>query len=115
MREADGSFSNGGLRAGAFRGYADYMQTVEFSTQLAALLALARGRRTAMMCAEAVPEECHRSLIADALVARKVVVEHIFGGGETRRHTLTTAAHVDGTRVTYPPTQTELGIAPAEE
>jgi uncharacterized protein (DUF488 family) len=113
MRDPDGSFTNAGLRAGAFRAYADYMQTVEFNSQLAALLAIARERRTAIMCAEAVPEDCHRSLIADALVARKVAVEHILGVDETRRHALRSTARVDGTRVTYPAAQTELGIKPA--
>ncbi len=111
MREPDGSPTNAGLRAGAFRGYADYMQTAEFGAQLEALLLLARVQPTALLCAEAAPEECHRSLIADALVARKVRVEHIVGAGGTRRHTLTAAALVSGTRVSYPAAQTDLGLA----
>ncbi|MEK7330154.1 MAG: DUF488 domain-containing protein [Candidatus Eisenbacteria bacterium] len=112
MREPDGRSTNAGLRPGPFRGYADYMQTAEFAGQIGALLALAREGCTAMICAEAAPDECHRSLIADALTARGLVVEHILGAGETRRHTLTRGARVEGTRVTYPATQTTLGIEP---
>jgi uncharacterized protein (DUF488 family) len=86
----------------SFRGYADYMQTPAFAESLEAVLSLARRERVAVLCAEAVPWRCHRSLIADALAARGVAVEHIVGA--TRRpHTLTAWACVEGTRVTYPP------------
>jgi len=78
------------------------MQTQEFAAGVDAVVALAAdAQHAALMCAEALPWRCHRSLIADALAARGVPVEHIIGA--TRRpHTLTPAAHVDGTRVTYP-------------
>jgi uncharacterized protein (DUF488 family) len=93
---------NTGWRNLSFRGYADYMQTQEFAAGVDAVVALAADtQHAALMCAEAVPWRCHRSLIADALAARGVPVEHIIGA--TRRpHTVTPSAHIDGTRVTYP-------------
>jgi len=94
---------NTGLRNAGFRGYADYMQTAEFAQNLAALVERAGRERVAVMCAEAVPWRCHRSLIADALTARGVVVEHITSATRSHRHALHTAARVDGARVTYPP------------
>jgi uncharacterized protein (DUF488 family) len=70
---------------------------------VATLLTLAQGRRTAVMCAEAVPWRCHRSLLADALVVRGVAVEHITGPGtRRRRHEVTPWAETDGRRLTYP-------------
>lgn len=86
----------------SFRGFADYMQTPAFEAGLDELLERARGATVAIMCAEAVPWRCHRSLIADALLARGVRVEHITG--ETRRapHRLTPWALVRDGRVTYP-------------
>ncbi len=113
MREPDGSRTNAGLRARPLRGYADYMQTAAFGAELAALVALAREQPTAILCAEAAPGDCHRSLIADALAARGIVVRHMVGGGLPQRHLVSAAARIEGTRVTYPPRQTELGIAPA--
>jgi uncharacterized protein (DUF488 family) len=77
------------------------MQTPEFEAGLQALIELAAGRRVAIMCAEAVPWRCHRSLISDALVARGVEVRHLLGGQE-RQHTLTAAARMEDGRVTYP-------------
>lgn len=85
-----------------FRGYADHMQTEEFEAGLARLLEIARHARTAMMCAEAVPWRCHRSLLADALVARGVAVEHILSPTARQLHRLTPWARVDGVRVSYP-------------
>jgi Uncharacterized conserved protein len=78
------------------------MQTPAFAEHLAEVVELAKNERIALMCAEAVPWRCHRSLIADALVARGVAVEEIVS--ETRRtpHKLTPFARVDGTSVTYP-------------
>ena len=93
---------NAAWRNPGFRGYADYMQTAEFAAGLDALRALGRARPTAIMCAEAVPWRCHRSLIADALTARGVRVEHLLGGGRVDVHTLTSFARVDGPTVTYP-------------
>jgi uncharacterized protein (DUF488 family) len=93
---------NGGWRNRSFQGYADYMQTEEFELALQSLIELASNRRVALMCAEAVPWRCHRSLIADALLARCVPVEHIMSRGKRQRHTLRPFARVKGQRVTYP-------------
>jgi uncharacterized protein (DUF488 family) len=93
---------NRGWRNRSFQGYADYMQTEEFELALQELIDLASRRRVALMCAEAVPWRCHRSLIADALVARGVPVEHLMSRGRRQRHTLRPFAHVKGQRVTYP-------------
>lgn len=97
---------NAGWRNAAFRGYADYMQTDEFRTGIDRLLELARSRRVAIMCAEAVPWRCHRSLISDALVTRGVEVRHITSAGAPSRHLLTPFAVVHDDRITYPPPDT---------
>jgi uncharacterized protein (DUF488 family) len=107
LRRARKDSSNGGWHNASFRGYADYMQTCEFEEGLVELRALARRGPVAVMCAEAVPWRCHRSLIADALYARGVVVEHIVGRGKTRPHRLTPFAVVAGRSVTYPPADGE--------
>ncbi len=86
----------------SFRGYADYMQTREFTENLLKLAALARENTLAIMCAEAMPWRCHRSLIADALVARHIKVKHILTETSSTTHELTPFAHIDGTNVTYP-------------
>jgi uncharacterized protein (DUF488 family) len=93
---------NTAWRNKSFRGYADYMQTKEFTEQLLNLMALARKDRVAVMCAEALPWRCHRSLIADALVVRNVRVEHIISKDSTIQHELTEWARVEGTKITYP-------------
>jgi len=93
---------NTGWRNEAFRGYADYMLTPEFDAALAHLMTLAAGRATAVMCAEAVPWRCHRSLIGDALLVRGLEVIDILGPSASRRHHLTPFARVDGTTLTYP-------------
>jgi uncharacterized protein (DUF488 family) len=89
-------------RNDSFRGYADYMQTDAFAVALDDLLRIAAGRRTAIMCAEAVPWRCHRSLVADAATARGIEVRHIMGTSAPNPHKLTPFAQVDGPRVTYP-------------
>jgi len=94
---------NTGWKNASFQGYADHMLTPEFGTSIEELLELAGRERVALMCAEAVPWRCHRSLIADALVARGVAVEHVLGVSRTQPHVLRPWARVDGTRVTYPP------------
>jgi uncharacterized protein (DUF488 family) len=94
---------NGGWRNRSFQGYADYMQTEEFDAGLDSVIASAAKRRIALMCAEAVPWRCHRSLIADALVVRGIPVEHILSPTRRRPHTLHSFARVNGTQVTYPP------------
>jgi uncharacterized protein (DUF488 family) len=93
---------NTAWRNKSFRGYADYMQTKEFTEQLLNLIALARENRVAVMCAEALPWRCHRSLIADALVVRNATVEHIISKDSSIRHRLSEWAHVEGTSITYP-------------
>lgn len=104
---------NAGWRNASFRGFADYTQTPEFELGLKELIKLARHGRSAVMCAEAVPWRCHRSLIADALLARGVKVEHIMSGKALREHTLTPWANVSGTSITYPHDRLELPFEPA--
>lgn len=94
---------NTGWRNVSFRGYADYMQTPEFAEHLAHVIATAGRERIALMCAEAVPWRCHRSLIADALVVHGLRVEEIVSRGRRQIHTLTPFAHVKGMTITYPP------------
>jgi uncharacterized protein (DUF488 family) len=100
-RKPNPDSTNLGLRDPGFRAYADYMGTPEFEDAIAVLLEDASQRRTAIMCAEALPWRCHRSLISDALVARGIEVTHLIGG-EQRSHTLTPAARVEDGRVGYP-------------
>ena len=94
---------NMGWRNVSFRGYADYMQTPEFADNLAGLIEQAKRERIALMCAEAVPWRCHRSLIADALVVHGIRAEEMINTTRTQVHTLTPFASVDGTVITYPP------------
>jgi hypothetical protein len=93
---------NRGWRNASFRGFADYMQTSEFEAGLLRLLKLAGQRRSAIMCAEAVPWRCHRSLIADALTVRGVRVEHILSGKRRQVHSINSFACVRGSHITYP-------------
>jgi uncharacterized protein (DUF488 family) len=105
---------NLGWRNSGFRGYADYMQTEDFAQSLDALIEQARGERLAIMCAEAVPWRCHRSLISDALTARGHHVLHIMSAQRADPHELTSFARVEGARVTYPaasPAQADLPMA----
>jgi uncharacterized protein (DUF488 family) len=112
LRHAHKNSRNTGWRNASFRGFADYMETAEFESGLATLLALAEREPAAIMCAEAVPWRCHRSLISDALLARGVRVEHITGRGQPQPHSLTSFARVEGGRVTYPSENLELGLGP---
>jgi uncharacterized protein (DUF488 family) len=93
---------NGAWRNTSFRGYADYMQTEAFSRGLAELVERASGTAVAIMCAEAVPWRCHRSLIGDALVVRGVEVLDIMSEKSAKPHALTPFAHLEGQRLTYP-------------
>jgi len=93
---------NAGWRNASFRGYADYMQTGAFAAAIETLVERARRQRLAVMCAEAVPWRCHRSLIADALVTRGIRVEEIISAKRTQPHSMTSFARVDGTTITYP-------------
>jgi uncharacterized protein (DUF488 family) len=103
FRRAGPESPNTGWRNASFRGYADYMQTAEFAQNLASLMKLATQERVALMCAEAVPWRCHRSLIADALVVHGLRVEEILNRTRCQIHTLTPFAKVNGTSITYPP------------
>jgi DNA-3-methyladenine glycosylase II len=94
--------ANTGWRNTSFRGYADYMQTADFESGLDELRALAAGGEVAVMCAEAVPWRCHRSLVADVLTVRGASVRHIIGTAPPKAHRLTAFAKVDGAQVTYP-------------
>ena len=85
-----------------FRGYADYMQTKEFTDNLLKITALAREQCLALMCAEALPWRCHRSLISDALVVRHIKVQHIISATSCLNHELNETAHVEGYKITYP-------------
>lgn len=102
LRHAQRDSLNMGWRNASFRGYADYMQTPEFAQSLAELIRLAKQDRVVMMCAEAVPWRCHRSLISDALWVRGIQTEDIMSPTRRTVHTLTAFAKVCGTLITYP-------------
>lgn len=108
LRHARPDSINLGWRNASFRGYADYMQTAEFGTALDRAIHLAEERPTGLMCAEAVPWRCHRSLVADALFVRNIRVLEIVSAAKPKEHKLTPFANVDGTRVTYPSDQGSL-------
>lgn len=102
LRHARPDSANTAWRNASFRGYADHMQTSEFKDSLARCIALARQERVVLMCAEAVPWRCHRSLIADALAARGIETREITSGIRTRPHEPTPWARIQGTQITYP-------------
>ena len=102
FRRARRDSVNTGWHNTSFRGFADYMQTPEFRDNLDDLIELAKTERVAIMCAEAVPWRCHRSLIADALLARGIEVREITSTVGSRPHTLTPWGRLNGTQVTYP-------------
>src|ERR1044071_9240 len=102
LRHAGRDSINQGWRNPSFRGYADYMQTPEFERSLEELIQVAKKEQIAIMCAEAVPWRCHRSLIADALLIRGICTEHIMSPTRRQVHTLTPFAEVHGTTITYP-------------
>ena len=102
FRRTSADSPNAGWRNLSFRGYADYMQTQAFAENLDALIALARDHTVAIMCAEAVPWRCHRSLVADALLVRGVRALEIASETKTTAHRLTPFARVEGTRIRYP-------------
>ena len=118
LRHAKANSLNGGWRNASFRGYADYMQTPEFEKQIEELIQLAKEHRIALMCAEAVPWRCHRSLIGDALTVRGIRTEDIMSLKQCRLHTLTPFAHVRGSTVTYPAENSsppKKGISPGNK
>lgn len=102
LRPAAGSLTNAGWRNRSFRGYADHMQTAQFRNALQQLMDIARGRCTAIMCAEILPWRCHRSLIGDALLVHGFAVEDIFDEMESKPHRMTPWAKVAGDTITYP-------------
>jgi uncharacterized protein (DUF488 family) len=102
LRHAKRDSLNPGWRNASFRGYADYMQTPEFEQSLDELVQLANQERIVLMCAEAVPWRCHRSLIADALLVRGIRTEDIMGPNRRQVHALTPFAYVQGTTIIYP-------------
>ncbi len=116
LRKPQADSINTGWRNVSFRGYADYMQTDEFWSAIVRLLALSpsrpsgdlpmNGEELAIMCAEALPWRCHRSLVSDALTLRGVEVRHVTTGAKPARHALTPFAQVQGGRITYPPPDT---------
>jgi uncharacterized protein (DUF488 family) len=102
LRHAKRDSPNAGWRNASFRGYADYMQTREFGESLEEVIRLANQDRIVLMCAEAVPWRCHRSLIADALLVRGIRTEDIMSATRRQVHMLTPFAKVRGTAITYP-------------
>lgn len=94
--------TNRALRDDAFRGFADHMETPAFEEALARLEAEAGTARTAFMCAEANPKDCHRSLISDALLARGRAVVHVLAEDRAEPHALTPAARIVDGRARYP-------------
>jgi uncharacterized protein (DUF488 family) len=102
LRRALPDSKNLGWHNASFRGFADYMQTTEFEAGLQRAIKLAKTKPSALMCAEAVPWRCHRSLVADALVVRGIQVEDIIGSSAPKLHKLTPFALDRGTRITYP-------------
>ncbi len=105
LRHTHKDSTNTGWRNASFRGYADYMQTPGFAAGIDELLSTARTTPTAIMCAEAVPWRCHRSLVGDALIVRGIRVLDIIGASAEREETLTPFAHVEGLTITYPGTE----------
>lgn len=103
FRHTSADSPNAGWRNLSFRGYADYMQTADFAADLTSLIELAQHDRVALMCAEAVPWRCHRSLIADALLVHGVPVAEIASAARLQPHKLTPFARVAGSAITYPP------------
>lgn len=102
LRHAKKDSINNAWENASFRGFADYMQTEEFKDALQKLIELAHKKNVVIMCSEAVPWRCHRSLIADALLVRNINVLDIFSKTEVKEHTLTPWAKVTGKEITYP-------------
>lgn len=102
LRHSNKDSVNLGWHNSSFRGFADYMQTSEFETSLNRLIALGKKYIVAIMCAEGNPFRCHRSLVADALIIRKIPALHISSKKSTRSHILTPFAKVRRKKITYP-------------
>jgi uncharacterized protein (DUF488 family) len=102
LRHTTKTSVNTAWKNASFRGYADYMQTPEFARAIDRLIDMGNEKHVAIMCAEAVPWRCHRSLIGDALLARHIQVEDILSEKSSKPHRLAPWAKVDGSKVTYP-------------
>ena len=102
LRKVRPDSPNQGWRNASFRGFADYMQTDEFRLNAEKLVEMSREHRLVLMCAETLPWRCHRSLVADALLVRRLQVLHIFKEGVVQEHRLTPWAQVRGMEITYP-------------
>jgi uncharacterized protein (DUF488 family) len=102
LRHAKKDSVNLGWENASFRGFADYMETEGFEKGLSELMEIAGKQRTAILCAEALPWRCHRSLIADALLVRGIEVKHIMSKTSAKEHVLTPWAVVSGVMITYP-------------
>ena len=103
LRPTSAASPNKGWRNTSFRGYADYMQTPAFEVSLQEAIGLAQQGKVALMCAEAVPWRCHRSMVADALIVRGYEVEELVNNDKRQPHSLTSFAKVQGSTITYPP------------
>jgi uncharacterized protein (DUF488 family) len=110
LRHAKTDSKNLGWHNASFRGFADYMQTPEFEEGLDRAIRLAEDKPSALMCAEAVPWRCHRSMVADALTVRDFPVEHIVSASKPNVHKLTSFAKVRGTKVTYPSDESQSAM-----
>ena len=115
LRHARVDSPNQGWRNASFRGFADYMQSPAFEDALQKLIELGTQKPTAIMCAEAVPWRCHRSLIGDALTARGIRVQDILSRSTAKLHALSSMAKVQGTRITYPGEKFVRGPEPSNE
>jgi uncharacterized protein (DUF488 family) len=102
LRHTSATSINTAWKNSSFRGFADYMQTLEFTSGIEELIEMAKERKVVIMCAEAVPWRCHRSLIGDALLIRNVTVIDIINSKSSRLHQLTGWARVDGLSISYP-------------
>lgn len=102
LRHGQKDSPNTGSHNASFRGFADYMQTDDFRDAIEGLIAEAKAKRVAIMCAEALPWRCHRSLVADALTVRGIEVDHIHSNGHPKRHTITPFARAHGVMISYP-------------
>ena len=112
LRHPRRNSKNPGWRNAGFRGYADYMETATFRRSVDQCIALAKDSHIVLMCAEAVPWRCHRSLVADALIVRGITVSEITSGVRARPHSLTPWAQVNGIQITYPDSTASCEIAP---
>lgn len=109
LRHARRDSPNTGWRNASFKGYADHMATADFNNGVTELIEIADREVPAIMCAEAVPWRCHRSLIADALLVRGIPVEHIMSAEKKHPHKMTPFARVKNGEITYPAESLDLG------